>query len=154
MNLASIDTFWLIAALLLLNVFLVTVNHSGNRFWHPPILLWVALFFTLFLLQVGYGYGPEQNAAADYLPSQDNYADALIWKQLEEEKNNERLYKTKTFRLLGAQGFITLLLLTVGYHKNGLLMYRKAAVRFLVICFLYILLEILFLVYGFGFQSQ
>ena len=151
MNLASIDTIWLIAALVLLNVFLVTVTNSGNRFWHPPILLWVALFFTLVLLQVDFGDAIEMPEPPDaYRQSQEIDSDDMVNLQVEQQKDKERLYREKTFRLLGTQGFIALCLLTVGYQKTGMLQYRKAAISFVVISLVYLLLEIVFMLNGFG----
>lgn len=151
MDLVSIDTIWLILALVLLNVFLIAAVRTGDRFWHPPILLWLALFFTLILLHVGYGYSIErQQAAFEYRLSQDSYADAMLWMQLQQAKSEEQIYKEKTFRLLGTQSFMALFLLGFGYRQTGRLMYRKAAISFVFICLLYIVLEVIFLFIGFG----
>ena len=151
MDLASIDTIWLIIALLLLNLFLLVVFRTRDRYWHPPILLWLGLFFTLLLLHAGYGYSSRREEAAfEYQPSQDGYADAMLQQQLQEEKNELQLYRQKTFRLLGTQSFLALFLMGIGYHQTGQQAYRKAAVSFAFICLLYIVLEIFFLFNGFG----
>src|SRR5687767_3107665 len=135
LDLIALDTIWLILAVVLLNLFLLAVVRTGDRYWHPPILLWLGLFFTLILLHVGYGYSIErQEAAFEYRLSQDSYADAMLWMQLQQAKHEEEIYKTKTFRLLGTQSFMALFLLGIGYHQTGKLMYRKAAVSFVFIC--------------------
>ena len=151
MNLASIDTSWLVVALVLLNLFLLVLFPAADRWWHPPVLLWVALLFTLLLLHVGYQYsGFAGDPALEQGVPQDGSTDALLWMQLQEAEEEERLYKSKTFRLLGAQSFISLFVLAIGYHQTGKIMYRKAMISFVVICLLYLVLEFIFLFYGFG----
>lgn len=152
MDLASVDTFWLIAGLVLVNVFLVAILRTENRFWHPPIIVWLALLFTLLLLQADFGWGINRpSAPADNQARINNNAEVGAGMQLAQEEEREGLYKTKTFRLLGVQGFLALFLLTVGYQKTGLITYRKAAVSFVVVCLVYIVLEILFLLHVFRF---
>jgi hypothetical protein len=104
MDLASIDTIWLIVALVFLNFFLVAVVRTRDRFWHPPIILWLALFFALILLHVGYSHSIErQEAAVEYQTFPDRDNGALLQMQLQQAKMEERVYKAKTFRLLGTQ---------------------------------------------------
>src|SRR5688500_7851022 len=116
MNPVSIDLVWLVIILVVINLSLLVVIRTGNRFWHPPILLWLGLFFTLILLHVGYGYTIEQQQAVyEYTLADDSYGDAKLWNRLQEIKNEEAVLKSKTLRLLGAQSFIALFLLTIGY---------------------------------------
>ena len=144
MDITNTDIIWLLAALLFLNMLLVLFIQTEGRFWYPSVVLWLGLFFTLILLHVNFGYAfDNQQVLNEYNRARElNSNPELISQELEAEQQ-DRILKRKVFRLLVAQSFLSLCLMTLGYQKTGRPMYRKASLTFVGLSFIALVLEIL-----------
>lgn len=139
MDLASINIIWLLILLVIINGIVVAANPFPGRFWHPAIILWLALFFLSIIFRVSYSR-PVDNPGRDLFFGKT--MDPAVWHNWTTTRERERVLQRKVFRLLVAQSFFSLFLMVLGYQQTGSGRYRQATISFMVISLLLLALEI------------
>src|SRR4051812_26066417 len=95
----NIDIAWLILILMVINVLAVTLIRSHDRFWIPPVILWLFLFFAWIVIREENKRIIEYKEIAITEPSQ-NIRNQYTTNEIEENKNENREVSLTLLRLL------------------------------------------------------
>ncbi|MFL5742019.1 MAG: hypothetical protein ACJ75B_17475 [Flavisolibacter sp.] len=134
-------TEWLILSLVLVNFLAVAAIRSHDRFWIPPVILWLFLFFATVIIWQTNSRIIEYKEAVASNHLNKNYSIS----EVDENKTESRDADLKLVRLLGVESMIGFVLQGIGYQTTNRNYYKKSLISFLIVAVLYVLAEIFFL---------
>jgi hypothetical protein len=138
----SLGMEWLVVILLFLNVASVFLIRSHDRFWLPPVILWIFLFFAWVTIS------QTNNRIIQYkqVASAEHIRDNGPFNAYELEENQKESHSTNnTFIiLLGIQSITALLFQFAGWKTTGRKYYRKSSYTFLFLSACFFIVLILF----------
>jgi hypothetical protein len=133
----NLGTEWLIVILILLNVVPAFFIRSHDRFWIPPVILSVFLFFASITVS------QTNNRIIEYkqIAAEEHLEGSGPFNTYEVDENKKESHSTnKTLiTLLGIQSIIGLLLQFAGLKTTGRKYYQKSTYTFLFLSVCYIL---------------
>ncbi|MCW3075326.1 MAG: hypothetical protein JWP69_2395 [Flaviaesturariibacter sp.] len=144
MFLLSIHFAILILILATLNFVGVNILQGKDRFWLPPIVLWLFLFF-LFIVIRQFNLDDQQTQQTIYelRAGRDPAQDAYTAKQLEANGERYGAFSRRMIHLLGVQAILAALSQLWGYQHTGERYYRSALLTFLALAFIYAVVALL-----------
>lgn len=142
----SIPFAGFILILTLLNFIGVSILRGEDRFWLPPIILWLLLFFALVVVHQFYSNDLQmQKSIFEAGAGRDAYTDLQHQLALQQtEKESSALFRLMV-HLLGTQSVLAALSQLAGYQSTGKKYYRSALLTFLSLAFFYLVVALLFL---------
>lgn len=146
MFLLSIHFAWLILILCVLNFVGVNILSGKDRFWLPPIVLWLFMFFIFIVVrQFNLDDQQTQQAVYDLTAGRDAAQDAYKIEQLEASGERYGAFSRRMIHLLGVQATLAALSQLWGYQQTGERYYRSALLTFLALTFVYVVVALLFI---------
>jgi hypothetical protein len=144
MFLLSIHFAWLVLIIAVLNFVGINILRGADRFWLPPIVLWLFLFF-LFIVVRQFNADDQQTQQAVYelMAGRDPAQDVYKAKALEASIERYDAFTQRMIHLLGVQAILATLSQLWGYQQTGERYYRSALLTFLALSFIYIVVALL-----------
>ena len=144
MFLLSIHFSILILILTVLNFVGVNILQGKDRFWLPPIVFWLFLFFIFIVIrQFNLDDQQTQQAVYELTAGRDPAQDVYKAKQLEESGERYGAFSRRMIHLLGVQAILATLSQLWGYQQTGERYYRSALLTFLALTFIYVVVALL-----------
>jgi hypothetical protein len=146
MFLLTIHLAWLILFLLILNFVGVNILGGEDRFWLPPIVLWLFLFMVLIVIRQLYTNDVAlQQAVYDTKAGADATVDYLNQRAIDNTAKEGGSFFHLFIHLLGIQSVLAALSQLYGFRQTGKPYYRSALLTFLALSFLYLVVGLLYL---------
>ncbi|MDB5252049.1 MAG: hypothetical protein JWP27_1218 [Flaviaesturariibacter sp.] len=146
MFLMTIDLPWLVLILLVLNAVGVTLFKGPDRFYMPPIALWLGLLLLFIVLhQLNVFEQDRQQAIYDFTKGHDANRDFHTRLALENVASTSEAFTRRMVQLLGIQALFALASEVWGYRQTAQRYYLVALRTFLFISFACLVVLLLWL---------
>lgn len=135
---------WLITLLVVVNIGAVFLIRSHDRFWLPPVTVWIFLFFAWITISQTNKRIIEYNqiAVEEHMQSSGPFNRY----EVDESKKQSRSTDHTFITLLGIQSIIGLLLQLAGLRSTGRKYYRTSVYTFLFLSVCYLVTVVFFYV--------